>query len=278
VAKRKRRRYSAWQKEQIREHYAGLRNHADRRRFCTQIGITDENGEPSVDRLYNVACRLRVSGKRDFSNILDDDGRLLRRDDPETTQFSHACDNYLRREYGRTPIEVIAAHLDLSETAVGYRARILGLRNPNWAWDAAKVAVWLGLSLDELHAAREQGLVLHELRDRRGKCASEFVTASSLGRLLQRPEIAKLLVERGADAFFIRDLNESLAQLASGEQALPKCRYLLCGDVCGQPQTVSFGHFCTRSGKQDAGDDRKCNARYAEIAALGRPEDDLFGR
>jgi hypothetical protein len=275
---RKRTRYSAWQKQQVTAHYAGLRSFEDRLRFCAHIGILDEKGEPSVDRLYNIACRLGVSGKRDFSRIVADETRRMRRDDPDTIIFSKSGDRYLRQEWGRTPIEAIADHLDLTETAIFYHARQLGLRKPSWYWDARKVAAWLGLSLPELRALHSQGVSMQGLLNRHGWPAIELVSTSSLGRWLREPRAVKKLSRRDPDQFFLLEVAESLDALVEGGESMPKCRFLLQGDICGQPRTVSFGHYCTKTERNEAGDDKKCNARRAEITDLTLTDEALYAR
>jgi hypothetical protein len=119
-------RYTPLVKQQVRARYGLCRTTADKRQLADELGIG------SVEKLYNLASRLGAAG-RAASDAAGERARgasTLVRTHPAQTVFTAAQDAYLRREFGRRSVEVIAYHLGHSEPAIAYRARRLALRRP----------------------------------------------------------------------------------------------------------------------------------------------------
>ena len=186
---KERARYSNWVKQQVKLRYPGCRTTEDKRQLALELGILDTDGQPSVPKLYNLASRLGATGRDDSqanpAAAAAHDDRLKEREDPENTVFSREAERYLRSEFGRRPIEWIAMHLRHTETAVAYYARQLGLRKPVKYWNARKVAYWLGVSVEELHALRNDGIDIYPQHDVDGHLQLEVVSTTSLARWLK---------------------------------------------------------------------------------------------
>lgn len=266
--------YSPWVKQQVRLRYPGCRTTKDKEELARELGILDADGNPSVPKLYNLASRLSATGRGDAENVLTEvataDERLTKREDPDTTTWSSSAESYLKREFGKRTVEWIGVHVKHTETAVVYKARQMGLRQPIKHWNARKVAFWLSLSIDELHALRDEGLDIYGLHDRQGKLQVEVVSATSLGRWLHEGSHLQDARARGGDEFFLREILETLEDLAAGTTSWERCKFLSAGHICQNPYAMetSFGEFCTNTDTQRAGDDRHCTVKGLAIDDL----------
>lgn len=140
--------------ELIRLRYALCKTPADKRWLAEQAGLFDEQGQPSISKLYNFASRRGwtrfypgqlTAGEQEMEQRAFDARRLFERGDSERV-FSIYEDDYIRANFGSDAVERIAFHLSLSELQVAHRARQLGLRTLPRVWDFAKVSRWLGLA------------------------------------------------------------------------------------------------------------------------------------
>jgi hypothetical protein len=271
MPKQERARYTNYVKDQVRKRYGLCRTTADKQALADELGIG------SVPKLYNLASRLGATGKEGVDETggnveAHEDERLLLREDPDSTEFSLESDRYLRAEFGRRTVEAIAFHLHHSETAILYRARQLGLRQPVKYWNTVKVAAWFGIADDELRQLGREGLDIYPLGDRNGRVALEVVSTTSLGRWLAQADNIERLRTREADEFFIREIIESISTLVLRETEFERCKFLSHGHVCQNPFTEnSFGLFCTNSDRQRAGEDPRCSVRILSIEDL-RPQ------
>lgn len=206
-------------------HYGGCRNAQDRRELAGRIGIVNEDGSHSIERLYNLANRLGVTGRNSPMSespvLAQGEGR---------NDFTPEFDSYLRQEYGRRRLDSVAFHHGYSEPAALYRARQLGLRHACPYWDLDKVAGWLGFKESELTAR----VPLYPLPDRRGRRALTLVASTDLLTLLDS-ELA------GADPFFLLELREIRELLAGGELLGPT--WLSHEGLCLNPYAMGFGLF-----------------------------------
>ena len=268
----KRTRYPAWVKDQVKKRYQFCRTTADKINLAAELKILDEDGQPSVSKLYNLASRLRATGRggAQAEDLVLEDGHALRREDPATTEFSRTDDQYLKAEFGRRALDVIAYHLAHSETALLYRARKLGLRKPVKHWDLEKVSMWLEMSRDEI-VALDGELDIHPLANRAGRVEHEVVSTSSLARWIAAPKTLKMLTKRGADKFFLLEIKESMDALIASETEFESCKFLSHGHVCMNPFTPSHGLYCTNNERYRAGEDPVCAVRTLAIEDL-RPD------
>ena len=274
AAKKKRTRYAAYVKEQVIKRYRYCRTTEDREALAAELGIVDADGKPSVSKLYNLASRLGATGADDDpAKPLEDHERPLIVEHPDETKFTRRDDRYLRSEFGRREIEVIAYHLHHSEPAILYRARKLGLRKPVKHWRLEKVAAWLGMDVGEFRrVAERENIDIHPLADKSGRVVLEVVSTSSLGRWLQRKGVLERLRKGGADEFFLRELLESIDDLVNKRTEFESCKFLSHGHVCMNPfSDASFGLFCTNNDRYRAGEDPRCLVRTLAIEDL-RPE------
>lgn len=269
---KKRTRYSPYVKEQVRQRYRFCRTTADKEALAAELEILDDDGRPSVAKLYNLASRLGAAGSDEGAAGEFQPGheRPVIVEHPDETEFSRRDDEYLRNEFGRREIDVIAYHLHHSEPAVLYRARHLGLRKPVKHWRIEKVAAWLSMDLDEFkRTAGKVGLDIHPLHNLEGKLMLEVVSTSSLGRWIKSKGVLAQLRKNGADEFFLRELLESLDDLVAGKTEFESCKFLSHGHVCMNPFTqASFGLFCTNNERYKAGEDPRCSVRTLAIEDL----------
>jgi hypothetical protein len=251
----------------VRQRYHLCRTTADKEALAQELGIG------SVSKLYNLASRLGAAGRE--AELIQPEAassEVLLREDPETTTWSRAGDRYLKDEFGRRSIEDIAYHLGHSETAVLYRARHLGLRLPVKHWRLDKVALWLGLSPEELRGLSSEGIDIYPLGNRRGEVVIEVVSTTSLGRWLQMAKNRKRLGGK-CDLFFLLEIEESLEDLVNRKTTFERCKFLSHGHVCQNPFTDnSYGLFCTNNEKYLAGEDPRCTVRTLAIEDLA-PDD-----
>jgi hypothetical protein len=267
-------RYSEWQKQQVKLLYPACRSTRDKHDLAARLRIVDDEGEPSVARLYHLASRLGCTRGRDQHEreaAINSADRLRTRTDPEQLVFTAEDDRHLRENFGRRRPEAIAFDLGQPETATLYRARKLGLRRPVKHWPAHKAAAWLGLTLEELLAERERGVDVYSLGgDRSASAALHVVSTTSLWRWLGRPEKQRLLAEREVDRFFLLELEESKEAILADPDAWESCQHLSHGHVCQNPRADGFDLFCPDNGRYRAGEDPKCTVRGLDVSALGR--------
>ncbi|WP_217924755.1 hypothetical protein [Miltoncostaea oceani] len=250
-----------------------------------KIALQRRLGLDSLEQLYNLANRLGVT--RSHQEQIAGSGserqapafaaeRLTLREDPATTVFTREGDEYLRRHFGvdartRRHLEEIAFHLSHTETAIMYRARVLGLRRWCKYWQAEKIIAWTGLSETRL---RELGVDFYPCLDRDGQLAVTLVSTSSLMRLIafdmaaDQPEDEEPeqrtgssanhhaeLVAAGADGFLLAELADLRREIDSGSDPWERSRWVSHGHVCLNPWAgLSFMLF-------DDGRDHKVPAR-----------------
>lgn len=268
MAAENRTRYSSYVKDQVKKRYPLCRTTEDKQTLADELGIG------SVPKLYNLASRLGATGrdeegKRSTAEA-HDSSRLGLREDPNTLKFSKASDRYLKAEFGRRTVEEIAYHLHHSETAILYRARHLGKRLPIKYWNASKVAAWLGISDETLHGRlTQEGVDVYPLADSSGRQVLELVSTTSLARWLSDKTNLRWARENQADEFFIREILESVEDLAEEKTRFESCKYLSHGHVCQNPFTESsFGLFCSNNERYNAGEDPRCTVKALSIEDL----------
>lgn len=197
------------------------------------------------DDLNDRDFELFMKGDRDIVTQRrrynpEDEQRLLRkREDPRTTTFTSEDDKWIIRNYERMDVVAIAIARNHSETAILYRARKLTvqdkgpdgelleprpLRRAAVGYPLARVAAWLGspdepMSDEELDGLRAAGMDVRVMRDRNGQVEHEWVMARSLAPILEKVG-AKLITERGADAFFIKEVLETEAEIVALQQQI----------------------------------------------------------
>jgi hypothetical protein len=258
-------RYSVETKRLVKLRYPACRNTEEKLRLAAELNIVDEAGQPSLGRIYNLASRLKASG--DAVAPLFDERELLKAD-PATHVFAKAQDEKLRSWFGKEPGQVLALHLGVSEAAILYRARQLGLRTFTHTFQLSKVAIWTGLTPEELRAAT--GLEIRHTFDRNRSYRDELITAASLARWLDKPETLSSM--RDPDRFFLLEIEEMVADSrARGKVAFERCKFLSAGHVCHCPYALSYGLFCTNNALYTAGDDPKCPWRTVPLSDLSDP-------
>jgi hypothetical protein len=271
VARQQRARYSNYVKDQVRQRYPLCRTTADKEHLATELGIG------SVAKLYNLASRLGATGKTGAEihshSVAHEKGRLLIRENPDSTVFSLDADRYLQAEFGRRSAATIAFHLHHTETAVLYRARQLGLRLPVKYWDIVKVAFWFGMEVPVFRELKNEGLDIYDFHDpKNGRVVKEVVSTTSLARWLAVSANLKGLQAADADEFFIREIQESLREIAERRTEFERCKFLSHDHICMNTYTeVSCGLYCTNTDRQRAGEDPRCSVRTMDIDDL-RPD------
>lgn len=270
----RRAKYSPELKQLIREKYPFCVTLEDKQELAREAGIDH------IHKLYNLASRLGVTRTNNdafegaYSRPLGAPGS--RRTRFADVSFSAADDRYLRRQFGRKQIADIAFFRNLPESALLYRARQLGLRRAARYWGEARVLDWLGIERGAWQAARQEGVDVFPLRNRQGKVATRLVSTTSLARWLIDDKRFVALVQAGADEFFVREVIESAVNVARGEQGWERCTFLGSDHLCQNPFAgVSFGLFCTKNERHEAGEDPKCSVRLLRIDDLrsqGGPE------
>lgn len=223
----------------------------------------------SVTRLYNISSRRKVAG----SNIDKSRKRRVIESRPMSeVKFSQRGDSYLKRGFGRMPVEDIGLFLDLPEAAVLYRARHLGLRKPVKHWREEKVAKWFGMKLDEFRELASEGIDFAPLAGLKGKVDLTLVSTSSIARWMGKKKNMKRLQRQGADEFFIADIKESIEDILNEKTDFELCSFLSHGHVCMNPMSQSsFGYYCTNNAAYEAGDDPRCQVKILKVEDL-RPD------
>lgn len=251
----RRSRYSAELKLRVRQMYPLCRTTRDKEELAERLEIG------SLHKLYNLASRLGVTrayddwydgSKPDPTGLCydprDDEELLKDREDPATTVFTAADDDYLRRHFGQQHLEQIAFMRDHTETAMAYRARKLGLRRAARYWDAWKVAAWLGLERRELKAlCTRLNVPLHECCDRQGQSRIWLLEAEDIYKLLLHNQLWKqLIASKDADRWFIREILEATDAVKKGQLEYETSIWRSHGHTCLNPfSALCFGFFFT---------------------------------
>jgi len=253
--------YSDETKAMVRALYPLCKTPEDRDRLAKTLGIG------SRQKLYNLASRLEATrphagSSEDWTaeegyNATKDYARLYLRDNPKTLKWSAEDERYMTEHFGRTFIEEIAGFLERTETAVAYKARLMGLRNVPKYYDVKKVAPWLGVSMKDLYSLTKFGLELFPCTDDRGDLKITLVSTTSLARTLLRNRLWKRLIDRyDADLFFIKDIIESIVALQKENAVWEPNPWVSHGHTCLNPfSEACFGWFYDGYDEKMAGDD-----------------------
>jgi hypothetical protein len=250
-------RYTDWQKQMLEIYYAlagsGVPENLEWLR--KRIGLS------SCSKLHNMASRDKHTRRfQENAYSPNEDWSLLDyRMDPATTTFDEDFDKHLKHSFGkRQSLAEIAYFRCYTEIAAAYRARQLGLRKPCQYWDLRYVCRWLGLSKRDLETiGRPVGLKILACCNRRGSVGIYLVDAKSLASTLARPGlIDKLVEQRNADQFFIREVIEAALSVKQGIAEWETCPW------------ISFAHtslnpYCEMSmGLSYNGDDPTIRTSY----------------
>jgi hypothetical protein len=220
-------RYTDWQKQMMATYYAlagsGVPENLEWLR--QRIGLS------SRSKLHNMASRDQHTRRfqENAYNPNEDWSLLDHRMDPATTTFDAEVDAHLMHGFGkRQSLAEIAFFRCYTEIALAYRARQLGLRKPCRYWDLRYVCRWLGLSKEQLEVVgRPAGLKILTCCNKRGKVGIYLVESKSLASTLARPGlIAKLVEQRNADQFFIREVLESVLSVRQGVDEWEPCPWI----------------------------------------------------
>ena len=245
----------------IRACYPMCRSPEDRQLLADMYGIG------SIQKLYNLASRIDAT--RPHAGSSEDwtaeDGydptrdfpRLYLRDDPNSLVWDQDADRFLRDHFGKTLIEGLAMFLQRSESAVAYRARIMGFRNVPKYYDLRKVAPWLGVQASDVLLMTKLGLEVFPCCDAKGQIKITLVSTTSLARVLLRGRLWKrLLDKRDADEFFIRDIVESIVSLQKENAVWEPNPWVSHGHTSLNPYSETcFGLFYNGYDEKMAGDD-----------------------
>lgn len=288
--------YTEEQRALTIKHYPTCRTRQEKLELCEKLGISD------IRRLYNLACQLGLTRKNeDLSNAeffkymagdksvlqlkrrfqqQDEKEILSRREDPETLQWTKEDDKFLQTHFGSMDIAQIAFQRGHSETAIMYHARKVKrrcedsegnllppqpLRKPARGFAIKRVCVWLGLEEDELRALQmTAGVKIHPLPNMHNEPQDYWVLSRSLAPFLQKFG-NKLIEEKNADAFFIKEILETEAELEEGKTNQEGCIYLNHGHVCQNPWAgPCYGLFCD-------GEDKDCDVRNMPLRDMRIP-------
>lgn len=265
---KKRTRYSAKVRDEVRKRYPLCRNTEDREALAESLGIE------SVSKLYNLASRLKVAGKESIGNKDSSKNETAIKEDPKHTSFSKQDDRYIKKEFGRRSIEDIAFYLNHSEMAIAYRARQLEMRKPVKNWRLNKVASWFGMSESDFETLQEDGIEIFPLTNLEGRVVLSFVSTTSLARWLSKKKNINKIKKLGADEFFILEILESVDEIQEGKTSFESCKFLSHGHVCQNPRSeLCFGLFCTNNERHKAGEDPLCTVRFLELEDLAPDTD-----
>jgi len=284
--KRKRSRYQPWQREMVTKEYPTCQTPEEKLDLCRRAGIKD------IRRLYNLACQEGITRRSDdlsdaefraFTNgdkhVMslrrsytpeEEKEMLVLRDDPRTAKFTGEDDKFLIANYGRMSVTAIAKQRNFSETAVMYRARHLErpgrtpegqptpptpLRHPAVGFSLKRVAAWLGISEAEAQGLKAGGVEIRPLPNRKGEVTGYWVLARSLAPFLKKHG-ARLIRERDADRFFIKEILETEQLLENCEAEQAGCYFVDHGHICNNPWAgPRYQTFCPN------GMDLKCKVK-----------------
>jgi len=261
TSKSERTHYSFEKKALIHAKYRTCKSGPDRLR------VVREHDIGSIQRLYNLASRIDATRRHAGSSDdwADDDGymaskdyaRLYLRDSFKDLNWSEDDDRVMIDHFGRTPIEDIGLFLSRSETAVAYRARVLGLRNIPKYYDIKKVAPWLGIRVQDLLLMKKIGLEVFPCCDQSGEVKITLVSITSLARCLLFKGLWKRLVDKyDADEFFIRDVVASIVALQKGTAVWEPNSWVSHGHTSLNPYSYTcFGLFFDGNDTQMVGHD-----------------------
>lgn len=273
----KRAKYTREQKDFVREHYPRCDTLEEKEQLARLVGIDD------IHKLYNLASRLGVTRSHEGELVEDTDdlvmprrkhdsaydtSRLWRRQRMAETTFTTENDRYLTRQFGKRPLEEIAAFCGHTETAILYRARHLDKRKPAQHWALDKVAAWMGMEIAAFRRLEAEGIDIFPVPNRRGDIRSELVSTTSLARWLhgEQGERWRRLIEEGSDEFFIHEILETVRSLQERTTEWESCKFLGAGHQCMNAYAgTSFGLFCTNNEKHRAGEDPQCDFRTLAI-------------
>lgn len=237
---------SEWQKDGIRRFYRYARDRDDRLWIMERFEFRD------LEQVYNTANREEATVSKQseiigptspIHNEAYDPQRLYLREDPETVQFSEQVDRYIagklvngkrKRDEGRfgtVPIEGIALFCDHTETAIMVRARHLRKRQFCKFWEVHKVLAWLGVDEQWLF---DHGVNIYNCTDTKRVVRIRLVRSSALMRMIAYPGVRDELLKRGADKFFLLELDEMIEAVKS----------LPASEVWEPSRWVSHGHIC----------------------------------
>jgi hypothetical protein len=253
--------YSFEKKALIHAKYRTCKSSKDRER------VVEEHNIGTIQKLYNLASRIDAT--RPHAGSTDDwaadDGysperdyaRLYLRDDYEAIEWTEDDDRVMVDHFGKTRIEELGVFLSRSETAVAYRARVLGLRNIPKYYDIKKVAPWLGIRVSDLLQLKRFGLEVFPCCDARGTVQITLVSTTSLARALLFRGLWKRLVDKfDADEIFIRDIIESIVDLQKGEAVWEPNPWVSHGHTSLNPySSTCFGLFFDGHDSKMVGDD-----------------------
>lgn len=283
---RKRSRYEPWQREMVKREYPTCQTPEEKLELCRKAGIKD------IRRLYNLACQEGITRRSDDlsdaefraytngdKNVMslrrsytpEEERELLSmRQDPRTTKFSKEDDKFLIANYGRMSVPAIAKQRGFSETAVLYRARYLKrpgrtpegeptppepLRQPSVGFALDRVAAWLGLSEKEVHGLVPAGVAIRPLPTRKGEVTGYWVLSASLAQFLVKHG-ARLVKERNADLFFIKEILETEQLIKEKKVERASCFFVDHGHKCNNPWAgPRYETFCPN------GVDSKCKVK-----------------
>lgn len=252
VASDRRVRYSQAVKEEIARRYPHCRSTADKLALCRDQGIVDDEGQPDLNRLYNLASRLKATSVASNEDVIVaareaamDPARRRLREEPRGLVFGPEADRYITRWWGRQEIEIIGMQTGHTEIAVAFRARQLGLRRPVRHWQLGHVIDWLDIdrpTFDQL------GLPVLVCCDRFARPRIELIDAEVLAHFLtkggrwQRMHAQLKAAGRNMDLFFIHEVVGASLDLRRGAE--PEALWVSHGHICLNPLApLSFGHF-----------------------------------
>jgi hypothetical protein len=290
---RKRYRYEKWQREMVKREYPTCDTPEEKLDLCRRAGIKDirrlynlacqEGITRRSDDLSDAEFRAYTNGDQNIMSLRrsytpeDEDSLLRRRDDPRTTKLSLDDEKFLIGNFGRMDIVAIAKQRNLSETAVLYFARHLlaevrhervledgtreayvveePLRRPAVGFALNRVSRWLGLSEQEVRELTAFGVAIRPLPTRRGEVEGYWVLAKSLAPFL-RKHGARLVKEKNADMFFIKEILETEAEIEAGKVTRTGCYFADHGHRCRNPWAgPRYETFCPH------GLDPKCKVK-----------------
>lgn len=284
-SKRTRTRYTQEQRDLVAKYYSTCDTPEAKEWLCEIANI------PDIRRLYNLSCQMGLTrygedlsdaefgqymagnhdvlkARRRFSQ--EDEGRMLRtRQDPRDHRLTAEDEKFLIANFGRMKLADIALSRGQTETALMYCARhlqrpepgpdgVLGLpqplRRPAHGFPLSRVTAWLGIEEAELPAIQSTGVEIRPLPNRRMETIEQWVLASSLAPFLRSYGV-RLIEEKDADAFFIKEILETEEELIAGNTEREECYFVDHGHRCQNPWAgPCHGLSCD-------GNDAKCRVK-----------------
>jgi hypothetical protein len=129
------------------------------------------------------------------------------------------------------------------------------------------------MEVPEFRLLADEGLDIYDFHDpKNGRIIKEVVSTTSLARWLTNKANIKRLETVDADEFFIREIMESVRDIADKKTEFERCKFLSHDHICMNTYTEgSFGLYCTNTDRQRAGEDPRCSVRTMDIDDL-RPD------